>query len=222
MVSLVVPVISDLLTVAGYATATLNSCLSTIIESRNEEARNILISEIRLGNASAESSELDNCVAIMYRYLRASQEGVARLNLRLLAAIFSGQMQDKAIVPNEFLHYANIIESLQYNEIILLGTFLKHSTNVDGTVRTDDMPLEKTRDELIPKIFEDPYELDATFGALLRTGLISIYAQGGGYGGGIATTRYRVTRKLLRINQLASIEGILERDGSYNQDLPHK
>ncbi|CAM2189986.1 conserved hypothetical protein [Paraburkholderia sacchari] len=196
---------------ASLGGAALGSALSAVMKKREDAAREILLDEIRHGGAPPTADDVDGSVAILYRYWRAAQEGAGRLNLRLLASVYAGQLHDRAIVADDFLYYADLLASLRRDEIILLGTFLRHSTNPDGTPRVGDEPMRMTRDEMVPRIFEVHEDYNAALGALLRTGLISADAVGGAIGGGPSMV-YRVTNLLRRLNRLAGIEGVVGRE----------
>ena len=74
------------LSIPGGATA--SHILHKVFEKKAIEARDILLQEMSQGGAP-EIAE-DDAVYIIYRYLRAAQEGAARVNLRLLAQVIAG------------------------------------------------------------------------------------------------------------------------------------
>ncbi|WP_423392795.1 hypothetical protein [Burkholderia sp. LMG 21824] len=197
--------------IASFGGAALSSALSAVMERRQGAAREILLDEIRHGGASPTTDDIDESVSILYRYWRAAQEGTGRLNLRLLAAVYAGQVRDKAIVADDFLYYADLLASLRRDEVILLGTFLRHSTAPDDTPRIGHEPLHLTRTELVPNVFVAPEDFKAALGALQRTGLISADAVGGAVGGGSSMV-YQVTNLLRQLNRLAEIEQVVSRD----------
>lgn len=197
--------------VASLGGAALSSALSAVLEKRQAAAREILLDEIRHGGASPTTGDIDESVSVMYRYWRAAQEGTGRLNLRLLAAVYAGQVRDKAIVADDFLYYADLLASLRRDEIILLGTFLRQSTNPDDTERDNIEAMRQTREELVPAVFNTTDDYKASLGSLLRTGLVSADALGGTFGGGSSMV-YRVTNLLRKLNRLANIEGVIIRD----------
>ncbi|VWB80639.1 hypothetical protein BLA14095_03723 [Burkholderia lata] len=197
--------------IASFGGAALSSALSAVMERRQAAAREILLDEIRHGGASPTTDDIDESVSILYRYWRAAQEGTGRLNLRLLAAVYAGQVRDKAIVADDFLYYADLLASLRRDEVILLGTFLRHSTAPDDTPRIGHEPLHLTRTELVPNVFVAPEDFKAALGALQRTGLISADAVGGAVGGGSSMV-YQVTNLLRQLNRLAEIEQVVSRD----------
>jgi hypothetical protein len=197
--------------VAGAGGAVLGSALSAVMERRKEAAREILLDEIRHGSASPTTDDIDESVSILYRYWRAAQEGTGRLNLRLLASVYAGQVRDKSIVADDFLYYADLLAALRRDEIILLGTFLRRSTNADGTSRVGHDPMTETRAEMVPRVFEAHEDYNAALGALQRTGLISVRATGGAIGSS-PNLMYQVTSLLRKLNRLAEIEGVIRRD----------
>lgn len=197
--------------IAGAGGAVLGIALSAVMERRREAAREILLDEIRHGSASPTTDDIDESVSILYRYWRAAQEGAGRLNLRLLASVYAGQVRDKSIVADDFLYYADLLAALRRDEITLLGTFLRCSTNVDGTPRVGDDPMNQTRAETVPSVFETHEDYNAALGALQRTGLISAHATGGAFGSR-SRLGYQVTSTLRKLNRLAEIEGVVERD----------
>lgn len=198
--------------IASIGGTIVSSVLSSVMEKRNAAAREVLLDEIRHGNASPIPEDIDESVAIWYRYWRAAQEGAGRLNLRLLAAVYAGQVRSKAIVADEFLYYADLLASLRRDEIILLGTFLRHSSIKDDEHGTDQQKQLFTMTELVPNIFPDTSDFLAALGALLRTGLVSAYTEGGGYGGGGANIVYVVTNRLRKLNEISEIERVLARN----------
>ncbi|WP_028211550.1 hypothetical protein [Paraburkholderia mimosarum] len=196
---------------ASLGGAALNVALSGVMKMREERARSILLEEIRHGNTSPTTDDVDESVSILYRYWRAAQEGSGRMNLRLLAAVYAGQVRDKAIVADEFLYYADLLASLRRDEIILLGTLLRNSTAYNGDAIYGDEPMNRTGSELVPDVFAVPEDYNAALGALLRTGLVSTEAIGGTIGGGPSMVYY-ATSLLRRLNVLAEIEGVVSRE----------
>ena len=203
--------------IASASGAVLGSALSAVMERRKDAAREILLEEIRHGGASPTSDDIDESVSILYRYWRAAQEGAGRVNLRLLASVYAGQVRDRSIVADDFLYYADLLASLRRDEIILLGTLLRCSTNADGTPRVGHEPMNETRVEMVPGVFETHEDYNAALSALQRTGLISVHAIGGAIGSGSSLV-YQVTSLLRKLNRLAEIEGVVRRDRA-NVDL---
>lgn len=162
-----------------------------LFKKRLDAAREILLQEIHAGEKDVwEACEVDEVVAIVYRYMRAAQEGTAQVNLRLLARIIAGQKAAKALRADDFLYYADIIASLRHEEIIIIGTMHKfyQATKVKPAPHGPKEPqwpmaqrvYGEVRYSLIPSVFSSEDEFSAICGALTRTGLIiAVNAVGG-------------------------------------------
>lgn len=200
---------------------TTSVVVNSLLRRRRQCASDIMVAELKSGAAKLDGSDLDDSAAILYRYLRAAEEGAARLNLRLLAAVFSGQARERSIAPDEFLYFADMLASLRRDEVILLGTLLRQSAAHPGTsaaskpgARVDSsvklIATTLTRSELIPHVFEDRETFDAIANSLQRTGLV-LMTPVTQYSAGIEVN-YKPTKLLKRLNALAEIEGVLARD----------
>ncbi|WP_417277440.1 hypothetical protein [Castellaniella sp.] len=185
--------------------------LAAIFAKRLKAAREILLSELAAGEKTLNDSDVEESAAIIYRYLKAAQEGAARLNLRLLAGVFAGQVRRRTIVADEFLYYADLLSSLRRDEIILLGTLERFAIEVrnEGISSDDDgfatQVSTRTRSALIPSQFLDQEHYSAVAGALLRTGFV-IGLSGWG-------TMVIIPSKLMAdLSQLVEIENVIQRD----------
>lgn len=81
--------------VASTIGAVGSEFLGKVMKRRTEAVREIMISELKLGDRRLTDLEIEESAAIVYRYARAAEEGTARVNLRLLAAVFAGQVRRK-------------------------------------------------------------------------------------------------------------------------------
>ncbi|CAB3775261.1 hypothetical protein LMG29542_08643 [Paraburkholderia humisilvae] len=82
--------------VAGYA-------LKQLFAKRLDSAREILLEELARGDIRVSEGDLEEGVAIVYRFLRAAQEGTARVNLRLLSQVIAKQAWQGTMKADEFL-----------------------------------------------------------------------------------------------------------------------
>ncbi len=159
--------------------------VQNLFKIRLSAAREILLLEISAGEKDIwEACEVDEVAAIVYRYMRAAQEGTARTNLRLLARIIAGQKAAKVLRADEFLYYADIIDSLRYEEIIVLGKLHKsfneqiekekaNQLDTKEISRAATEAYRRTQKETIESgVFSTEDEYVATCGALVRTGLV--------------------------------------------------
>jgi hypothetical protein len=209
--ALVNGVVSDLLTaaqlpVAGTAGFLASAPLASLLRRRLEGARDILLEELRTGRATLPPEDLDDGVAVLYRYLRAAQEGTARINLRLMAKIIAGCASLGRLRADEFLHDADMIASLRYEEIVLLTTVHRIQKANREQQQTEDSrgssAFSAAAGELVPTVFRDVGDWQSTAAALIRTGLVTTKSVMGGVG-------YVPTSKLDRLMDMASFESVL-------------
>ncbi|WP_238812565.1 hypothetical protein [Paraburkholderia sp. SG-MS1] len=216
LLSLFNSVLSDGLSAEKFAAAntiatSASEILKNIIQHRQTLAARILLDELKSGARRLDESDLPEAAAILFRYQRAAEEGAAKLNLRLLAAVFAGQVVHRSVAADDFLYLADILAPLKRDEVILLGTIVRlHAQPNEQSKSMRDLQLQ-TIEELVPSVFDDAEDLMATAGALLRTGLLIANVPPANYGGQGSGFIYRPTRLLLRLNQLSNIEGVVER-----------
>jgi hypothetical protein len=194
------------LSIPGGATA--SAMLQKVFEKKAQEARAILLEEISQGGAPAMAD--DEAVYIIYRYLRAAQEGTARVNLRLLAQVIAGQRRADALKADEFLYYADIISSLRYEEIVLLGCiykYIKTQTDEDkkDSVKSSVQAMEIAKKELVPTVFKTEEDWNACCAAILRTGLLAVSS-------GFGALLYKSTSLMDQLCEWASFEDALAKE----------
>jgi hypothetical protein len=113
MSATLIAVVQDLIGLTPYSVGNVAGvALESLLKKRVVAAREILLAEIPRGDVTLASAELEEVVAIIYRFLRSAQEGAARRNLRLLAQVIAGQSKNSAISADEFLYYANLLAGL--------------------------------------------------------------------------------------------------------------
>ena len=151
----------------GLVGLAVSRVVAALLAHRTEIAREILIQEVRHGERPMTSGQIEDGVAVAYRYFRAAQEGAARLNLRLMAKVIAGRARLGNLVADEFLADADILASLRRNEIVLLATM--YQARRDTNLGDPEAWAEK---QLVPEPFANKAELTATTAAVVRTGLI--------------------------------------------------
>ncbi|MFM0059209.1 hypothetical protein PQR64_26615 [Paraburkholderia phytofirmans] len=198
---------------ASVAGAALSAMLERIMAKRRDTAREILLDELKTTGRKLDAGELEESVAILYRYARAAQEGTARLNLRLLAGVYAGQIRGRTIIADDFLYYADLLASLRRDEVILSGTLLRLSSGPDGAGGVVDPQLLQAHaiGALVPDLFETASDYLAAASALQRTGLIGATTIGGALGGGTVLC-YGPTVRLAKLFALVDIEGVVARE----------
>lgn len=188
--------------VPGPLRAVGRAALKAMLKRRLEAAREIALEEIRVGDRSLWEAEPDEVVAIVYRYLRAAQEGAARINLRLLARVIAGQAHMGNLKADEFLYYADILASLRREEIIALAKIHHLDLQMSAASPPDKKALcDAFEKELVPSIFSSQDELLATCMGVTRTGLVLEQTD-------YMLFDYRASPLLHRLVALAPFEGL--------------
>ena len=96
-------VFSDILGLFGVPTGTAAMLFREFMGRRADEARDILVQELRRGNVDTlEVASEDEAFSIIYRYSLAMRDGAARRNLRLLARVMVGLAQRDQLFSDEF------------------------------------------------------------------------------------------------------------------------
>ena len=180
--------------------------LNKVLARRAKTARQILCDEIKMGQKTSDDIPQEEVAAIVFRYMRASQEGAARMNLRLMAAIISEQIKTTDLYADDFLRWASIICDLKRDEIIVLGVMQNIAFNPHFTSKNNENYWKnclKILEENHDMTEQDVYTIAS---ACLRTGLIR------------ETNRtwlnpvYGATNNLKNLYDLINIEGVLKRD----------
>jgi len=187
----------------GTKIVELTEALARVKRRRLERARDILLQQIRQGNADLSDVGSDEeVVAVLYRYTRAAQEGAARLNLRLMAKVIAGQVAVGPLYADEFLRWASVLEGLSREEVMRLA-----ATYRQQDAHPDDPGARKraTKAELVPSVFSTEEEFYAAGGALTRTGLLSATP---GWGEMV----FKGTPQLERLVRLASLDAAIQEE----------
>jgi len=166
---------SELLTALGLpGGSVLGVALSSLFRKRLEQAREILLEELRRGDKKlTDVGEVEEAAAIIYRYGRAAQEGAARLNLRLMAKVIAGQAQIGNLVADDFLYYADMLASLRREEIILIATLHRNQTLTEQGTLDELQTWTKSLEELVPLLFSSESEMLAVAQGAARTGFVT-------------------------------------------------
>lgn len=189
--------------VAGAAAAVGKQALASFLKRQQEEGRAILLHKISRTGDPWRAHE-DAMASMLMVYLRAVDEGVARDNLRLMAAALRNAGRSDEWAPDEFRRSARVLADLSREEILLIA----------GIIRIKRLPADdderrgvfgQLRDEFCGAggLLPDGNALSATLGALARTGLVAAVS---GFGG----LDYAPTYLLDRIQQLVDIEAELQ------------
>lgn len=180
-------------------------------QRRAETAREIAFSENRAGrgNILLNAPEADEVIAILWRYLRTAEEGAARLNLRLMAAILAGQSTFPPLFASEFLRWSELIASLSNEEVHFLAVLHKECSRQEHGEA--DQAAQRL---LIPRVFADSDEYMVTGFALLRTGLVRQTSVGFESNGLGMDAAFATTPRMAQLARLVDLEGVLEREAA--------
>lgn len=129
-----ISIASDIVSLFRFPlTATCHALLTKHLQTKAEQARNILTEEIANGDFS--KIDEDDRLSVMHRYLLAASNGEARLNLRILAQLIRGLLNNKnlssPLYASEFNRYSKILEGLSYEEIQILAALYKFKVQND-------------------------------------------------------------------------------------------
>jgi hypothetical protein len=177
------------------------------LERKQTEAAEILIEEMAKGTSDPSSiseSDVDPLIEITYRYSKAAADGAARRNLRLLAQVIAGLKRSKALEPDRFRKWANILEQLTRDELMVVGKSIalrqKMVAAIDGlsfdffSILQEEMKTAGYGSEAM-----------SLYASVSRTGLL---VPGSGFGSLV----YRPSPWLDELGQLANVEDALGAD----------
>jgi hypothetical protein len=181
-----------------------------MLETPVAGAQDILFEErLRRGEKTLFNvGEVNEALAMMYRYAREAQEGTARLNLRLMAKVIAGQAHLGTLVADEFRRYADVLASLTREEIILIATLHQHWNSADVQQAEEQRGViaqQATVRDLVPALFQNEEELMLVASASMRTGLvISVPVFDGPV--------YRTTSLMNKLERLAPFQEALDQE----------
>lgn len=180
MSATLIAIVQDLIGLTNYSVGNIAGiALNALLQKRTSAARELLLAEIQRGDVTLAGAEVEEVVAILYRFLRSAQEGAARRNLRLLAQVIAGQAKRAAISADEFLYYANLLEPLRRDEIVFFGTLIRHWTSPSLVSQSSENrcleAMAATKRDLIPSIVPSDADFAALVGSLTRTGFLTTH-----------------------------------------------
>lgn len=159
--------------------------LRRLMHGRREAARDSLAAKMARGKPWLASE--DDTAAALFTYVRAAQEGAARLNLRLMAEAMTNAAQEPTFAPDVFRHHAAVLAGLSRDEVRLLAAFARE--NRTAAAEPDDPTDAFKRVALVwTRLLNDTasgLEVTALAGALTRTGWLVTYS---GFGGLVYAT----------------------------------
>ncbi|MEQ1714261.1 MAG: hypothetical protein ABL908_23070, partial [Hyphomicrobium sp.] len=198
---------------SNFAGSAIAGGIERIVRRRAEQAREVFLDQLGHGTRPPrDPGEIDEFIAITYRYMSKAQEGAARLNLRLMARVVRSMLEGEGLYASEFLRHSEMLASLSREEVILLATRYRLRKSLEKSRQTaqwQDTSIVNTHveKELVPRVFSTPLHLTASMTALQRTGLV--WPAATSVGGGVI---WQDTPLLDQIAALARFEDALEAD----------
>lgn len=177
------------------------------LKGRLGEAEDILMTEIRHADAwDRLNADSESTAARTFRYVRATTVGLAHENLRILARLVIHGDGSRAIPPDDFLYFAQTIESLRHDELVVLAAFLRAQEMLDGpNVMSSARSLWDGVQKQLTHF--DEVQLLGLASALLRTGFLATVQRGA------AGTSWMVTQDLRRLQTTTQfMEALAEAD----------
>jgi len=179
----------------------LSSYLRTYQEARAREAAETLRKAMARGKVYRITD--DKAAAALFAYMRAAEEGAARLNLEMIAEAFANSAQEATFAPDEFRRHTRMLADLSREEIVVIAALIKANRGAHGL--SFPQARKHIRDELenelvgSGKFFATVRHVTQHLTALQRTGLI-IYEEV--YGG----QAYMPTSLLVQIERLIDFD----------------
>jgi hypothetical protein len=176
---------------AKVADKLADGALERLIRGRMDVAREILQRRMAKGQTWAWTE--DDAAAALFTYLRAAQEGAARLNLHLMAEALATGTLEPTFAPDAFRRHCAALSTLTRDEALTLV----------GLMKVYDTPQEEGANQNAgwrlkadPAAFDLPADIDVMgcAQALTRTGWIVLASLWGGMGFDFSTSFDEVRR----------------------------
>lgn len=156
---------------------TLSTALSSVLGWRLEEAEEILDSELRqIKRRLARVGEVEEAAGMVFRYIRAAEEGTAEINLRIMAKVIRGLAGGGRPKASDFLRYADAVASLSVDEIRVIYALLEKTNELDQLGLTKDRDGKAWSlmiEDLVPRMFPDQQTVAEILLTASRTGLVT-------------------------------------------------
>ncbi len=144
---------------------------------RLEEAEEILDSELRkIKRRLTRVGEVEEAAGMVFRYIRAAEEGTSQINLRIMAKVMHGLAARARPKASDFLRFADAVASLSVDEICVISTLLEKTDQLDQMGLTNDRDGKAWSlvvDDLVPRMFTDQQRVAEILLTASRTGLVT-------------------------------------------------
>lgn len=141
---------------------------------RAVEARDTLLNALAQGKTYRITD--DQAAAAIFAYMRAAEEGAARLNLGMIAEAFANAAQEPTFAPDVFRRHTRMLADLSREEIIVVAQLIK-ANRVAQTAQPNEVGQTILREldrALVgpDKFFKSRAGFYRHLGALQRTGIV--------------------------------------------------
>lgn len=134
---------------------------------RMQESQDVLVKELRNRQLTIEDvAKRDPMLRPLWRYFKAADDGVAEFNLRLLAQVLAYQAAREPFDAGTLDTYMAVLGSFTPQEVVVVATLHRHRKE------DSENPWAATVDELTPRPFASPEQVQATAARALRSGLL--------------------------------------------------
>jgi hypothetical protein len=166
----VVAIVKDLLHALHLPGAeTLGALVEKEIEDRKKATFDMLLQELQKARdegVTFQENDVHDFAQMVLRLDDAVSKGTARRNLRLMSQVIVGLKRNRLFEFNDFQRWANVLETLTRDEILVLGTAYRlKKTGVQDL-------WAGLKETLVPEPFKTNVDLEAVCAALARTGLV--------------------------------------------------
>lgn len=185
--------VKELDPIIGVFAAALKEGYGKFARKSIEKAEDVLMAEIRHADAwDRLKRDPEGTAMRTVRYIRAATVGIAHENLRILARLVVHGDGSQAIPADDFLYFAQTIESLRHDELVVLSAFLRVQEKLD---QPNVLSSAGTLWQGVQKHLAhfDEVQLLGLANALLRTGFLATVQRGA------AGTSWMVTPDLRRL-----------------------
>jgi len=173
-------IVDDLSKEAPGVLGLVSKTATFIYRKRLEEARKIIVR--KMGKGQTWRMREDAVLSLTFDFLRAAADGAAQDNLEVMADLIANGVAEEGLAEQAVRDLMRVVRDLSYEEMRALAALLRAQATYRPPPDLNEPP---TKFYLASAIYnlawrelagseheEPPDEIAATFGALMRTGLI--------------------------------------------------
>lgn len=184
LISVVVDVFQDALSMMGLPASSLGSMFKAYFEGKMKEARDELVAAIQDGKVGpGDAANKDQTIAVIYRYFVAARDGTARRNLRLMAKAVVGLLKEDRLSVDEFTRFAPILSELTERQMIVAVPFCQSFDELmaheNDQAKASMNAFTQIIKELVPEKLPDEQEVKAVLWEITGRGLVTAEFLGG-------------------------------------------